>query len=161
MQERREVSTKKEDIDLSYATTPYVLANLGYKTAVISFAVSAITQPFQAMLTRIQFASHAPSSISSGLFRGAYRGFLPYAVAGQKRGAVAVTAKQTNKETVEEEVEAELPIRQRWMGTFLFSQADLLISNALYGKAKLETAGIINKTNFNWSLANYGTWLCS
>ncbi|KTC91771.1 hypothetical protein [Legionella cincinnatiensis] len=137
---------------LSFSLTPYVLANLGVKTAAISFSVSTLTQPFQAMLTRLQV--NAPSGFNGGLFRSMYRGFVPYAIAGQKRGAVSVTAKQANKEVIEEE-EMEIPGRQRWMGTFLFSQADLLISNALGGKSKLENAGIITKANFKWSFANY------
>ncbi|KTD69982.1 periplasmic ligand-binding sensor domain protein [Legionella santicrucis] len=137
---------------LPFAPTPYFLANLGIKTAAISFSVSALTQPFQSMLTKLQM--NAPGGFNGGLFRGMYRGFLPYAIAGQKRGAVSVTAKQANKEVIEEE-EIEIPGRQRWMGTFLFSQADLLISNALGGKSKLENAGIITKTNFKWSFANY------
>lgn len=152
MQERQETNKKTgEEI-----ITPYAAANLITKTAAISFSVSMCTQPFQAVLTQLQLQSGLPSSLSSGFFRGAYRGFLPYAIAGQKRGAVAVTAKQANREPVkEEELEAELPIRQRWIGTFCFAQADLLISNALAGKAKLESANIITKSNFNWSLSNY------
>lgn len=136
-----------------FSLTPYSIANLAVKTAAISFTVSAATQPLQAMLTRLQI--NAPTGFNGGLFRGIYRGFFPYAIAGQKRGAVSVTAKQTNREIVEEE-EMELSgRRQRWFGTILFSQADLLISNALGGKAKLENAGIITKENFKWSIPNY------
>lgn len=157
MQERKEITKPPEKVDLSYASTPYILGNLGFKTAVISFSVSTLSQPFHAVLTRLQVPSVAYSGLNMGLFRGLYRGFIPNAVAGQKRGAVAVTAKQTNREVVEEEMEAELPLRQhRLLGTFFFSQADHLISNALYGKGKLESAQIITKDNFNWSLANYG-----
>lgn len=163
MQDRREITKKPvgdgvSDVTkgVSYFGTPYFLSNLALKVGVISFSVSALTQPFQSLLTRIQLANEVPSAVSGGLFRGMYRGFLPYAVAGQKRGAVAVTAKQTNRAVEEEGIELELSSRQRWTGTFFFSQADLLISNALGGKAKLENAGIITKSNFNWSLLNYG-----
>ncbi|KTD09134.1 periplasmic ligand-binding sensor domain protein [Legionella gratiana] len=135
-----------------FSPTPYFLANLGVKTAAISFSVSALTQPFQALLTQLQMNSL--SGVSAGFYRSMYRGFIPYAIAGQKRGAVSVTAKQANKEVIEEE-EMEIPGRQRFLGTFLFSQADLLISNALGGKSKLEYAGIITNTNFKWSFANY------
>lgn len=153
MQERQEIPKKPSvENDISKFGTPYFFANLGFKTGVISFSVSALTQPFQALLTQIQVPTGTPSALSGGMFRGLYRGFLPYAVAGQKRGAVAVSAKQANRE---EEVEAELPIRQRWVGTFLFSQADLILSNALTGKAKLENAGIVTKSNFNWSAVNW------
>ena len=54
----------------------------------------------------------------------------------------------------EEELEVAA-VRQRWLGTFYFSQADLMISNALGGKAKLENAGIINASNFKWSYSNF------
>jgi hypothetical protein len=158
MQERQEVAKKPIENQLSYLRTPYFMSNLAFKTGVISFSVSALTQPFQAMLTHMQMPTGTPSALSGGLFRGVYRGFLPYAVAGQKRGAVAVTAKQTTQTVESEEVEREigLSFRQRWAGTLYFSQADLLLSNALSGKAKLESAGIISKDNFKWSLANYG-----
>lgn len=157
MQERHEIPKKPVGNEMSNFGTPYFLANLGFKTGVISFTVSAFTQPFQALLTHIQLPTGSPTALSGGIFRGLYRGFVPYAVAGQKRGAVAVSAKQANRE---EEVEAELPIRQRWFGTFFFSQADLILSNGLSGKSKLESAGIITKANFNWSLVNWAKLTC-
>ncbi|HCL6968628.1 TPA: lpg1137 family Dot/Icm T4SS effector [Legionella pneumophila] len=150
MQERREKQGNKSP----YLLTPYEMANLVFKTGAISFTVSAGTQPFQFLLNKLQFPqSGTPSGLSGGLFRGMYRGFLPYAIAGQKRGAVAVTHKQTNKATEEEEFEA--PVRQRWLGTVLFSQADLLVSNGLSGKARLQNVGVINAENFKWSLSNF------
>ncbi len=150
MQERRE----KQGNNSPYLLTPYEMANLVFKTGAISFTVSAGTQPFQYLLNKLQFSeSGTPSGLSGGLFRGIYRGFLPYAIAGQKRGAVAVTHKQTNKATEEEEFEA--PFRQRWWGTVLFSQADLLVSNGFSGKAKLQNVGVINAENFKWSLSNF------
>ena len=75
--------------NLNTIMTPYFMANLAVKTAVISFTVSAFTQPFQAVLTQMQMPSNTVSGLNGGFFRGLYRGFLPYAVAGQKRGAVA------------------------------------------------------------------------
>ncbi|HAT6977427.1 TPA: hypothetical protein F8R96_09480 [Legionella pneumophila] len=150
MQERRE----KKSGNASYVFTPYDMANLVFKTGVISFTVSAGTQPFQYLLNKLQFSqTGTPSGLSGGLFRGMYRGFLPYAIAGQKRGAVAVTHKQTNKATEEEEFEA--PFRQRWLGTIFFSQADLLVSNGLSGKGRLQNVGVINAENFRWSLSNF------
>ncbi|KTD20272.1 periplasmic ligand-binding sensor domain protein [Legionella lansingensis] len=141
--------------------TPYTFANLAVKTGTISFSVSLLTQPFNFVLNRIQ--SGTPSAVSGGLFRGMYRGFLPYAIAGQKRGAVAVTAKQTNRvqeELVEEEgIDMVLLQRQRFMkavmGTVAFSQFDLLVSNGLGGKSRLENLGIITKSNFKWSFTNW------
>jgi hypothetical protein len=163
MQDRKEIvkqpvsdGASNAHSSVSNFGTPYFLSNLALKTGVISFSVSALTQPFQSLLTNIQLSKEVPSALSGGFYRSMYRGFLPYAFAGQKRGAVAVTAKQANRVAEEEELEMELSTRQRWAGTFLFSQADLLISNALGGKAKLENAGIITKSNFNWSLLNYG-----
>ncbi|CEK10303.1 hypothetical protein [Legionella hackeliae] len=156
MQERREIDkTTDANNNNIYNSPAYMLANVTFKTALISFSVSALTQPFQATLTHFQLQSGATSSLKNGLFRGLYRGFFPYALAGQKRGAVAVSAKQANREVTEEQLEAELPIRQRWLGTFLFSQADLLISNGLGNKSKLESANIITNANFNWSFTNY------
>ncbi|HHT9950770.1 TPA: hypothetical protein ACT9K3_000593 [Legionella pneumophila] len=150
MQERRE----KKGNNSPYLLTPYEMANLVFKTGAISFTVSAGTQPFQYLLNKLQFSqSGTPSGLSGGLFRGIYRGFLPYAIAGQKRGAVAVTHKQTNKATEEEEFEA--PFRQRWWGTIFFSQADLLVSNGLSGKARLQNIGAINAENFKWSFSNF------
>ncbi|HEN5563816.1 TPA: hypothetical protein U6323_002633 [Legionella pneumophila] len=150
MQERRE----KNGGNSPYMLTPYEMANLVFKTGVISFTVSAGTQPFQFLLNKLQFSqSGTPSGLSGGLFRGMYRGFLPYAIAGQKRGAVAVTHKQTNKATEEEEF--EVPFRQRWWGTIFFSQADLLVSNGLSGKARLQNVGVINAENFKWSFSNF------
>ncbi|HGK7682662.1 TPA: hypothetical protein ACJ6XF_001196 [Legionella pneumophila] len=150
MQERRE----KNGGNSPYTLTPYEMVNLVFKTGVISFTVSAGTQPFQFLLNKLQFSqSGTPSGLSGGLFRGMYRGFLPYAIAGQKRGAVAVTHKQTNKATEEEEFEA--PFRQRWLGTIFFSQADLLVSNGLSGKARLQNVGVINAENFRWSFSNF------
>lgn len=136
----------------SYVITPYFLANLSVKTAVISFSVSVATQPLQALLTHFQI-SNGLSAIRGGFFRSLYRGFIPYAISGQKRGALTVTSKETTR--VLEEGEIELPIRQRWVGTFSFAQADHFLSNALYSKAKLESAGIVYKSNFKWSIANY------
>lgn len=148
MQERREKTGSP------YLLTTEEIANLVFKTGVISFAVSAGTQPFQYLLNKLQFSqSGTPSGLSGGLFRGMYRGFLPYAIAGQKRGAVTVTHKQTNKATEEEEFEA--PFRQPWLGTVIFSQVELLVSNGLSGKAKLQNVGVINAENFRWSLSNF------
>ncbi|RUR09803.1 hypothetical protein [Legionella sp. km772] len=152
MQEKIEPK-KTPDTALTYASAPYIVSNLVAKTAGISFTVSLVTQPFQSLLTQLQMSG--TSAVSGGLFRGLYRGFLPYAVAGQKRGAVAVTSKHANKEAVvEEEIEAELPLSRKWAGTLAFAQADHFISNALYGKAKLTSAGIITADNFKWSPFN-------
>ena len=153
MRERRENIDGVKNNSLNSIATPYFLANLGVKTAVISFSVSALTQPFQAILTRLQLPSGAPSALSGGMFRGFYRGFVPYAIAGQKRGAVAVTAKHTNKAVEEEEI--EIPSRQRWLAPFLFSQGDLLVSNGLGNKSKLMLADIVTPTNFKWTFPNF------
>ncbi|KTD20975.1 periplasmic ligand-binding sensor domain protein [Legionella lansingensis] len=150
MQQKHETSNNSGKKKPSFMLTPYDLTNLTFKTMVISFVVSATTQPFQIVLTRLQQQSSAPSS-NKGLL-GLYRGFLSYAIAGQKRGAVAVTSKQTNRESPEDEIRT---IQQRWLGTFLFSQADLGLSSALSNKAKLQGGAIITKTNFKWSLENF------
>nr|HAT8715061.1 hypothetical protein [Legionella jordanis] len=154
MREKKETNTA--ELDSPFFGKPYVFANLVFKTAAISFSVSAFTQPFQYMLTRMQLpgASRADSAFKQGLFRSMYRGFGSYAIAGQKRGAVAVTAKQQNRESAEEQLEHEVHPHKRVLGTFLFSQADLLVSNGLVSKAKLESAKIVTKGNFNWSVAN-------
>ncbi|WP_028387916.1 hypothetical protein [Legionella fairfieldensis] len=153
MQEPQKANRNSDESRNNQLITPS-LANLSAKTAIISFSVSVATQPFQAKLNRMQF----PSAVSSGLFRSMYRGFLPHAIAGQQRGVVTVTAKQTNsnREVANEgSGEKELPVKQRWLGTFLFSQADLLLANALNSKSKMESTGIIPKTNFKWFLTHY------
>ncbi|KTC83793.1 hypothetical protein [Legionella brunensis] len=160
MQERIETT---KDSEMSSRGIAYTMANLSFKTAAISLSVSVFTQPFQAILTQLQHSS-GTSPFAGGFFRSIYRGlgssivnlyrgFGPYAMAGQKRGAVAVTAKQTTRE--EEAIENEISIHQRWIGTFSFSQADLALSNALNSKAKLESAKIATKENFRWSIFNY------
>ncbi|KGP62201.1 hypothetical protein EP47_13890 [Legionella norrlandica] len=150
MQERRE----KSGGQLSNQTpsfTVYDLSNITFKTAIISFSVSTVTQPFNALLTRMQHSAGTPTGLNGGLFRGLYRGFIPAVIAGQQRGAVAVTHKQTNRGTEEEEI----PMHQRYLGTLLFSQADLVVSNGLGSKAKLQNVGIITSENFKWSIPNW------
>lgn len=155
MQEKTE-SKKAGETPVTFEITPYALANLAVKVAGISYTVSLATQPFQAVLTHFQMPSGTSTVFSNGLFRGLYRGMAPYAIAGQKRGAVAVTSKHANKESiVEEEVETELPIlRNKWLGTLAFAQADHFISNAFAGKAKLTSAGVISRSNFQWTPYN-------
>lgn len=147
----KEANKSSKNQNATFASAPYFVTNLCFKTAVISLSVSTVTQPFKALLNHVQ--TNSLNGLNGGIFRSLWRGFLPYAVAGQQRGAVAVTSKQANREVVEEEF--EFSYRQNWFGTLTFSQADLLFANALIEKAKLENAGIINKSNFKWSLVNY------
>lgn len=141
----------QEEASAPQPGTPYWFANLGIKTFFTSLAVSTVTLPFNALLTHIQMPTSSP--LRNG-FRGLYSGFLPHAIAGQQRGAVAVTSKHANKEHFEEEVEANLAFRSKWVGTVAFAQVDHLLSNALYGKSKLTSVGIINSQNFNWTPYN-------
>lgn len=156
MQDHKERDGKKEETTLFDK-----FSNLAFKTATISFSVSVINQPVQAFLTRLQLPSGVSSPLSAGCFRGLYRGFLPYMVSGQKRGALSVTSKQVNQESIkkeegiETEQHIEQSIRYRYAGTFFFSQADLFLTSALCSKGMLENANIITKTNFHWSLYNY------
>ncbi|KTD24671.1 MULTISPECIES: hypothetical protein [Legionella] len=150
MKQKNELDDNNSGKKQSLQFTPYDVGNLTFKTMAISFCVSLVTQPFQIALTRLQ-QSKAESGLNKGTL-GLYRGFLTYAIAGQKRGAVAVTAKQTSREPAEEEVKGTTS--QRWLGTFLFSQLDIGLSSALTNKAKLQGGGIIDKTNFRWSFEN-------
>lgn len=151
MQERRD---KSKIPSTPYLATPYDWANVLVKVPVISFAVSSATQPFQFLLNKLQYSSAgSPSAYSGSAFRHIYRGFFPYALAGQKRGAVAVTHKQTNRTTEEEEFEVQG--RQRLLSTVIFSQFDLLVSNGLSGKSRLQNVDIITKDNFKWSFTNW------
>jgi hypothetical protein len=159
MKERQETNPSINDTDSQ--NTPYALLNLAAKTATISFSVSLLTQPFQPLLNWVQRpAGVAPLPVTTGgLFRGVYRGFIPHAIAGQKRGAVAVTAKQANKEAalVEEELETELRSKSRsWMAaTAAFSQADIVISNGISNLGRLKSAGIIGNSGYSWSARNF------
>lgn len=153
---RKSEVRQEEAPQFAYTGTPYIIANLAAKTAAISFTVSTFTQPLQAVLTQVQMPAGSPG-LSGGLFRGLYRGFGSYAMAGQKRGAVAVTSKQANnKEGItEEEMEAELPFHSKWGGTLAFAQADFFISNGLSGESKLKNAGILTPTNYKRSFYNF------
>lgn len=150
MQAKTEL-VKTTETPLPQPGTPYWFANLGVKTFITSLGVSTVTLPFNAMLTHIQMPTSSP--LRNG-FRGLYSGFIPHAIAGQQRGAVAVTSKHANREHIEEEIEADLAFRSKWAGTLAFAQADHILSNAFYGKAKLSSAGIINPTNFQWTPYN-------
>jgi hypothetical protein len=56
---------------------------------------------------------------------------MSYTITGQKRGAVAITAKQANQEGNQE---------SKLGFTLAFFQFDILLSNAFKTKAKLENA---------------------
>lgn len=133
------------------ALTPYGVANLAFKTGVISLAVTTVSQPMQAILTRLQMQNTAALKVAW------FRGFGSNVIAGQKRGAIAVSSKQANKESgvMEEGIEPEYKTNQRWTGTMAFAQADHFVSNALYGKSKLQMAGILTAENFKWSVGNF------
>ena len=132
---------KKPDNDANFS-----LEKFGYmacQVSLISLAVSFFTQPFQALLNSKQQQGFIPQA---NVFHWAYRGFLSYMITGQKRGAIAITAKQTNQK---QEQDSKL-----WF-TLAFSQADILFSNGLKTKSKLENAKILDASNFRWSAQNF------
>lgn len=141
--------------------TPYQLANMAVKTGIISFTVSFATQPLQSFLNHRQMVQL--STPKAYIFRSAYQGFVSFAIAGQKRGMVAITARQSQKH-LDEKSEADTPFyKTPWFFTGFFSQLDVLISNAFKTKAKLENVKIINANNFKWSAQNWfkltaGNW---
>lgn len=121
---------------------PQQLVEAILKISCISLTISLFTQPLQAFLNLKQRPEL--SSPKANFFHWAYRGFMTYTITGQKRGAVAITAKQSHQEH-----EYQLGF------TLAFSQLDILISNAYKTKAKLENAGIIHAQNFRWSPYNF------
>jgi len=123
------------------------LSNALLKTSLISVTISICTQPLQALLNiKQQSLIFTPSA---NFFHWAYRGFTSYAISGQKRGAIAITAKQTHQD-----LEREYYLHQ-WLFTLGFSQADIILTNGFKTKSKLENAGIIDARNFKWSMSNF------
>jgi len=129
--------------------TPYQLANIAVKTGLISFAVSFITQPMHSFLSHQQMT--AVSTPKAFVFRNVYQGFMSFAIAGQKRGMIAVTARQS-QHFLEEKKESDLVLyKSPWFFTGLFSQLDIVVSNSFKTKAKLENVKIFTAENFKWS----------
>jgi hypothetical protein len=145
----------------NFELTAYEVSNLAVKTVAISFSVSLFGQPLQTFLNQSQMKpTLTPKSFA---FRSIYTGFSSYALAGQKRGAVAVYAKHSEKNH-EEKCDTETGIyHSPWFFTGMFSQIDILLSNGLKTKSKLENVKIITPENFKWSCGNwykltFGNW---
>lgn len=137
---------KKNETQLNYWDMDK-LSHALIKTSLISVTISICTQPLQALLNIKQQSSlFTPSA---NFFHWAYRGFTSYAISGQKRGAIAITAKQTHQD-----IDREYYLHQ-WLFTLGFSQADLILTNGFKTKSKLENAGIIDAKNFKWSMYNF------
>lgn len=126
-------------------------ANIMAKTMVISASISFIQQPFLCALTEIQKNG---GGFRLSLFKGVSNGLLKNLWGGQIRGGVAITSKNAKK-IEEEEVGALRVLRNPVLSTFLFGQADLVLSQGFVNSAKLAMAGVTSKaTPMKWSVAN-------
>lgn len=138
------------------------------KIPVTSAAISVVTMPIQGALAKL--AAGGPLLPKEGnrllLAASFFKGVRSNLIAGQKKGAVSITAKTSQKATVEE-VELSEPATEHKTATkdlhwtrhlnmvapLAFSQADMVVSQAFINKSKLEAIGTI-KPNYKLTFRN-------
>ncbi|KTD82487.1 hypothetical protein [Legionella waltersii] len=128
--------------------------NLMFKVPVISAGITSVVQPTNLLMANIINHSNpikGMPSAPSAIFFALYKGFGNNVVAGQMRGAVSVTAKQS--QGVEVAKEAELSTESssankgsKMISTVSFAQADTLV--AQYGNRGVLTGYYSNEGIF-------------